>query len=323
MPPDFWAGWVFGLTTVSVAGLAWFVWSIYFGGKGAWKAWWQRARGAGFSWRVMFGGEGAGGEGDDADSPVWDGNLREGAAPPPMWWFHLLLASLVVTVIYLMLYPGLGSFSGTLAWSQGGRLAVSEAAWLGRFAATRAAVAEQPLAALQADGRMMATAERVYARNCAACHGPDAQGQARLFPNLADAEWQWGAAPADVERSIRAGRTAVMVGWGAALGEDGVRDVADYVAQLPAGDPGEHPGKQRYLQFCTACHGADGTGQPLLGAPSLADEITLYGNDRAALEISIRDGRSGEMPAFEERLDDAEIRLLVAWLTRPAAPPGS
>ena len=75
------------------------------------------------------------------------------------------------------------------------------------------------------------------------------------------------------------------------------------------------------MQFCTACHGADGLGQPLLGAPGLADAIYLYGGDLPALAVSIRDGRNGEMPAFGERLDDAQIRLLVAWLTRPGAQP--
>lgn len=291
MPADFWGGWVLLATVASLLGLGWFVWSVYFGNGGS------------------------AGDRNEA-APVWDGTLREGSQPAPMWWFWLLLASLVFTVIYLMLYPGLGSFAGALQWSQGGRLAASEAAWEARFGAARAAVAAAPLAALQADDGSMATAEGIYARHCAACHGPDAQGQARLFPNLRDAEWQWGGSAADIERTIRRGRQAVMVGWGAALGADGVAAVADYVLRLPSGVPAEHPGEARYRQFCVACHGVLGEGQALLGAPSLADGTYLYGGDRAALEASIRDGRNGEMPAFEERLDAAQIRLLVAWLLR-------
>ena len=294
MPPDFWAGWVFGLTALSLLGLAWFVWGVYFGKD-----------------RAAHG----------AEPTVWDGNLREGDQPAPMWWFWLLLASLVVTVVYLMLYPGLGSFAGALQWSQGGRLDDSEATWEARFGAARERVAAAPLADLQADAGHMATAAHIYARNCAACHGADASGQARLFPSLVDAEWQWGGSARDIEHTIRNGRQAVMVGWGAALGEAGVEQVTDYVAQLPTGVPEEHPGKALYLQFCTACHGADGLGQPLLGAPGLADAIYLYGGDLPALAVSIRDGRNGEMPAFGERLDDAQIRLLVAWLTRPGAQP--
>lgn len=290
MPADFWAGWVLVLTVLSVAGLAWFVFSLYFGGNG------NRA-------------------GEDKDSPVWDGNLREGAHPAPMWWFWTMLASLVFSAVYLMLYPGLGSYAGALQWSEGGRLAHSEAAWQARFGGQRAGIAAAPLAELQADAALMSAAQGVFHRHCAACHGEDAGGQAQLFPNLTDAQWQWGGDAAAIEKTIRDGRVAVMVGWGAVLGEEGVRQVAEYVRQLSAGVPAEHPGKAQYTQFCAVCHGADGAGQPLLGAPSLADDVHLYG-DGAAIEASIRDGRSGTMPAFGGRLDDAQIRLLVAWLTR-------
>jgi mono/diheme cytochrome c family protein len=36
----------------------------------------------------------------------------------------------------------------------------------------------------------MASAQRVFEQNCAACHGHDAKGQAALFPDLKDADWQ-------------------------------------------------------------------------------------------------------------------------------------
>ena len=288
MPPDFWVGWVAVLTVASVVALGWFVVSIYFGSDRA--------------------------ENAEGDSPVWDGDLREGDQPAPMWWFWLILATLVFSVVYLMLYPGFGSFSGALQWSQGGRLQQSMANWEQKFGARRSELAEASLSSLQADPALMATAERIFARHCAACHGADATGQANLFPSLRDDEWQWGGTAKDIETSIRNGRTAVMVGWAAALGEDGVRQVTDYVLELPRGASAEHPGKAHYDRLCVACHGVDGSGQPLLGGPSLVNDIHLYGGDAAAIEESIRNGRSGVMPAFGERLDDLQIRLLLAWL---------
>ena len=90
-----------------------------------------------------------------------------------------------------------------------------------QFGGARRLVAEASLATLQADPKLMASAQRIYDRNCAACHGYDAQGQAQRFPNLTDAEWQWGGSPADIEHSIRQGRQAVMVGWLPVLGEAG------------------------------------------------------------------------------------------------------
>ena len=67
-------------------------------------------------------------------------------------------------------------------------------------------------------------------------------------------------------------------------------------------------------QYCTACHGINGTGNTAIGAPDLTDDAWLYGDARLADIIT--HGRNGIMPAFEGRLDEAQIRLLLAWLTR-------
>ncbi|MEX2131842.1 MAG: cytochrome C oxidase Cbb3, partial [Pseudohongiellaceae bacterium] len=59
-----------------------------------------------------------------------------------------------------------------------------------------------------------------------------------------------------------------------------------------------------------------GSGNPLLGAPNLHDESWLYGNSLDAIKHSISLGRTGVMPAFAPRLDNAQIKLLVAFLAR-------
>jgi cytochrome c oxidase cbb3-type subunit 3 len=53
-----------------------------------------------------------------------------------------------------------------------------------------------------------------------------------------------------------------------------------------------------------------------MGAPDLTDAIWLYGNSDAELTRTLTDGRTGIMPAFQDRLDDAQIQMLIAWLTR-------
>lgn len=289
MPGGFWAGWIGVATLTSLIGLAWLIYSIYFAA-----------------------------DADDSDGdPVWDGNLREGRAPPPLWWFWLIFALLVFSVVYLLLYPGLGFYGGALHWSQGGRMAESEAAFEDAFGDTRRQIASAPLAALRLDADRMAAAEGIYRRHCAACHGPDATGLPGHFPDLTDGEWQWGGEVERIEQSIRRGRSAAMIGWQAVLGDDGVRQVAGYVQALAADSAdAAHPGAARYAQYCIACHGVAGAGNPLLGAPSLIDDVSLYGSDLAALTESIAHGRQGRMPAFGERLDDAQIALLLAWLTR-------
>lgn len=291
MPTDFWAGWIAMVTIISFVGLGWMIFSIFFS---------------------------SGVAEHDGDGPVWDENLREGSNPAPMWWFWLILSMMVFTVIYLILYPGLGSFSGALKWTQGGRLNESVATYHSEFGGTRALIAEAKISTLMADTELMASAQRVFDQNCAVCHGYDGRGQAAHFPNLKDADWQWGGSPEQIEQSIRAGRKPVMVGWSAMLGDEGVVDVAAYLAAMGAGTGDGHPGQVKYNQFCIGCHGIDGGGNPLLGAPNLADAIWLYGGESSDVQASIASGRLGEMPAFGQRLDDTQIRLLVALLTRDA-----
>lgn len=51
---------------------------------------------------------------DQHERITWNETLNEGKNPAPMWWFWLILATMIFSVIYLMLYPGLGSYSGAL-----------------------------------------------------------------------------------------------------------------------------------------------------------------------------------------------------------------
>ena len=232
-----------------------------------------------------------------------------------MWWFWLILSSLVFSLIYLMLFPGLGSYGGLLNWSSGRQIVRNEEAYLAEFGERRRSVIDADLTMLHATPKAMVSAQGVFDRNCAVCHGYEAQGQANLFPNLVDDEWQWGQSPAQIEQTIRAGRNAVMVAWGAILGEQGVANVTSYVLALSDGAADDHPGKIQFGQFCSACHGPSGAGIVALGAPNLTDDTWLYGGSSEAVTESIANGRSGIMPAFGERLDDTQIKLLVALLT--------
>lgn len=289
LPTGFWSGWIIVLTLFSLAGLAWLVLSIYFQ---------------------------PGAQHDPDDEPVWDTDLREGSSAPPLWWFWMLLGSMVFSLIYLILYPGLGSYTGLLNWSAGSRIMESTNNFDQLFDAQRNAIAESSLAEIQNDLELMETAERIFRRECAACHGPDGRGQAEMFPNLMDVAWQWGASAEQIEASIRNGRRPLMPGWQAILGDDTVSSVADYVQQISSARAASHAGKVTYDQYCAVCHGTDGAGNELLGAPNLADRSWLYGPSLESIVYSIANGRSGVMPGFAERLDDTQIRLLVAMLAR-------
>lgn len=290
MPSTFWSGWIITLTVVGMAGLLALVFGIYFGREKPVQ---------------------------HHEDPVWDNDLEEGNNPAPLWWFWLILSAMVFSVVYLMLYPGLGKFTGALHWSQQVQFAEHNAQHMAQNDPARQQLLQQSLEQLASSEVAMESAVRLFKDNCAACHGADARGQARLFPDLRDGDWLWGGSAEQIEQTIRNGRSPVMPPWLAALKAEGVTQVAAYVKAMKSPQAEELPGKMLYQQFCMACHGADGSGNPLLGAPRLNDDIWLYGGDDATLQKTIADGRKGQMPAFGSRLSDVEIKLLVAWLLRP------
>jgi cytochrome c oxidase cbb3-type subunit 3 len=290
---SFWAGWVVAITVVSALSLLWLVASVYFN------------------------------SGRDAHGPaeVWDETLREGATPAPLWWFWFIVALLATSVIYLMLYPGLGSYRGVLNWSQGGQIAASRERFDTAFGAERERIAGAAIADLQLDSAASSAGWHLFNTHCSACHGQDARGQAKLFPNLANDRWQWGGSERDITQTITLGRVAVMPPWQAALGDDGVTAVAEYVRTLASGNaPADTEGARLYRTNCVACHGPDGAGLAPLGAPPLKDSEWIYGGSLDDIRASIAGGRSGQMPAFGERLDATQIRLLTAWLMQGAEP---
>ena len=57
--------------------------------------------------------------GEEAKSTghIWDEGLSELNNPMPRWWMWLFYITIVFSVIYLALYPGLGTFAGKLGWT--------------------------------------------------------------------------------------------------------------------------------------------------------------------------------------------------------------
>jgi cytochrome c oxidase cbb3-type subunit 3 len=220
-----------------------------------------------------------------------------------------------------MLYPGLGSYRGILRWSQGGQIAASTASYEQRFGPERSRIATAVAAVLREEPAAMLSARHIFANHCAACHGPDARGQARLFPNLTDDDWQWGGEEQQIVQTVTLGRQGVMPPLQAALGDAGVAQVASYVRSLSSGNgalAANSEGARLFQTYCSACHGADGAGMEQLGAPALNDRTWVYGASVEDVRASIALGRTGIMPPFGERLDATQIKLLTSWLASGA-----
>jgi cytochrome c oxidase cbb3-type subunit 3 len=162
---------------------------------------------------------------------------------------------------------------------------------------------------------------RLFASNCALCHGSDAKG-AYGFPNLTDASWRWGGSADTIKTTVLGGRIAAMPAWGEMLGEAGVKNVAGYVrhglAGLPLTDDASvdlTAGKHVFDTTCVACHGPSGQGTQAMGAPDLTQPAAfIYGTSLAQLQQTIRHGRQGHMPAQGEILGNDKVQLLAAYV---------
>jgi cytochrome c oxidase cbb3-type subunit 3 len=252
---------------------------------------------------------------------VWDKDLREYNNPLPRWWLWVFYITVVFGLIYLALYPGLGNFGGVKGWTQSGQYQQERAAVEARAAQLLAPLAALPVAELVNNQQAMSTAHNLFQQNCAQCHGSDGGG-AVGFPNLRDANWQWGSDADSVVATIAAGRVAAMPPWAAVIGEPGVEEAVAYVQTLSgqqADATKAAAGQVHFQTLCSACHGMDGKGNPLLGAPNLTDEIWLYGGDAATLKQTLMYGRNGQMPAWGDKLGEQRVKLLAAYATKLAA----
>jgi len=259
---------------------------------------------------------------DDPDKPVetmghvWDENLEEYNNPMPRWWLNLFYITLFWGMLYLLLYPGLGAFEGLLGWSQTTQYEEEVAAADAKFGPLFEQYQQVPIPELASNEDAVKMGERLFSTYCTTCHGSDARG-ARGFPNLRDDDWLYGSEPEQITATLVNGRNGLMPAWGEILDDDDVFAVTAYVEQMSGRTVDSAiaaSGKAVYDVNCIACHGADGGGNQLLGAPNLKDDIWLYGGSQKKILESIATGRNGIMPPHGEFLGPAKIHLLSTYI---------
>lgn len=253
----------------------------------------------------------------DITGHVWDEDLAEWNNPLPRWWMWLFWITIVFALVYLALYPGLGSYKGLLAWSSSGQYQAEQKQAEATYGPTIAKFVAQDVKTVSADPEARQMGQRLFLSYCAQCHGSDAGGS-RGFPSLRDRDWLYGGDPAAIRTSITDGRRGAMPPMDAALGSsEAVKDTAHYVLKLSGrtfDSLRAFRGKQKFDSICAACHGADGKGNSQVGAPNLTDEVWLHGGSEAWIIETISKGRTSAMPAHGQFLDEGKIHLLTAYL---------
>jgi cytochrome c oxidase cbb3-type subunit 3 len=242
-------------------------------------------------------------------------------------------ATIAFSVVYMVLYPAIPTLSGytegLLGWDRRDELRqeIQEA-----NAAQRAYVQEiqdTQLAKIPANNDLlnfaMAGGESAFADNCAPCHGKGGGGLPGGYPTLADDAWIWGGEIEQIHQTIQYGvrnehdqsRASMMPNYGQILSEEQIAQVATYVYSLSndvATGDAVAAGQKIFTQNCAACHGANGKGNPALGAPNLTDAIWLYGGEKSEIMSQIRNPQHGKMPAWTGRLEPETIKMLAVYV---------
>ncbi|MEI6413066.1 MAG: cytochrome-c oxidase, cbb3-type subunit III [Pseudomonadota bacterium] len=251
----------------------------------------------------------------------WDG-IQEFNNPLPRWWLYLFYITIVFALVYLVLYPGFGHFRGLLGWSQEGQYQEEMQTAQQDYGPLFDKYAKMDLPAMIKDPQATKMGERLFLTYCASCHGSDAKGN-KGYPNLTDNDWLWGGEPDILKATITQGRGVGMTGrmppQKAHLSDTEIDQVAHYVKTLSGGqvDAGlAEAGKAIFngKGTCFACHGPEGKGMAVLGAPNLTDSVWLYGGTLTAIKETLVGGRSGVMPAHGELLGPSKVNLLAGYV---------
>ena len=88
--------WSWFINAIVIGGIIWLVYLLRINSKG----------------KLPAGGEA------EPTGHIWDEDLQELNTPLPRWWLIMFYITIIFGAIYLVLYPGLGSFKGLLGWTQ-------------------------------------------------------------------------------------------------------------------------------------------------------------------------------------------------------------
>ncbi len=285
---------------------------------------------------------------------AWDGDIQEFNNPLPNWWLWSFYATVVFAVVYWIFYPAWpvgGSYTTgvmnnitfidsdgtekTTHWNTRAlllkELQEGKSATLSREYLEK--VRDADYQTILGDAEMMAftrsMAVGLFGDNCMPCHGAGGAGVMGLFPNLADDDWLWGGTVEDIEATITNGRYGFMPSFRETFDDRQLGDVASYVLSLSGQEVDKVEAArgrdifQTQVGGCYYCHGTDGKGMKSQGSANLTDQIWTIADvpgaqtldkKKSLVEHVIVNGVQRTMPAWKDRLDATQIKLLTVYV---------
>lgn len=269
--------------------------------------------------------------GTDTTGHDWDG-ITELDTPLPRWWLWTFYITIVWGIGYTIFYPAWPMISsataGILGYSTRGELVEITEAHEAARAGLVERIAATDVSDISSDAELvqfaLAGGASVFRNHCSQCHGAGAAGGVG-YPNLVDDDWLWGGTEEAIYVTLQHGirweandetRFSLMPAFGTdeILTSEEIEAVTDHVLSWSGRGEANEMGAALYEENCAACHGEAGGGLPELGAPNISDAIWLYGGDRDTVIETIYYSRAGVMPAWNERLSDAEIKTVSIYV---------
>lgn len=263
---------------------------------------------------------------------VWDG-IEELNNPLPRWWLWTLYLTIIWAVGYTIAYPAWpmisGATAGVMGWSTRANVAEDIAVHESQNAELVTALLAADMTTLTEDPDLnryaIARGGAVFRAQCSQCHGSGAAG-AVGYPNLLDNDWLWGGTMEEIVHTVRHGirnetdpdaNWSQMPAYGDIFSPEEISAAVEYVVSLSSTEfdaAQAELGATLFADNCSACHGDEGLGDHSQGAPNIADAIWLYGGDRDTLTETITNARFGVMPAWGQRLNEADVRTVSAYV---------
>jgi cytochrome c oxidase cbb3-type subunit 3 len=188
----------------------------------------------------------------------------------------------------------------------------------------------------KADPEVVARGKAVFGVSCVACHGADARGGALNGPNLLRSQLVLADKDGElIDPVIRNGRPERGMPPQAALSDEDIKAVVEYIHSLTAASPGqgmpprtEAPppdivvgdaaaGRAYFTAQCSACHSAEGDLQGIatrIDSPKTLQNVWVSGGT-----AGFRRGRGGRGGGRGDEVgDEADRSAVTATVTLPS-----
>jgi mono/diheme cytochrome c family protein len=174
----------------------------------------------------------------------------------------------------------------------------------------------------------------IFQGACAQCHGSDANGG--IGPSLRNTEFREENTSDTIFNAINLGRKSTsMIAWGEILTSEQIKEIVDYLLQLPESEEGASAGEISYAAMvapifqsnCQVCHNDSGAfgGWDSVGYDNVMNSgnnapVIIPGdvdNSLLAQAILYSPGVSTHMPPSSQ-LDEATIQIILDWIAAGA-----